>query len=90
MILDDLSRPGRRARIVRNAAILCATLALVYAGWLTYQNDRLSATNAELAHWVTEKIEGLENELAALRTSEAQLMDALEPRAAVLRSAEDK
>ena len=76
---------------LRNLAIICATLALVYAGWLTYQNDRLSATNAELAHWVTEKVDRLEIEIAALRSSSAEITEALETRGSVdsvLRSAD--
>ena len=62
---------------LRNIAFVCAVLALSYAGWVTHESHILIETNAELARWVTEKIEALEHEISILRKSESEVMQAL-------------
>ena len=51
--------------------------ALSTAGWIYHENHTLIATNAELARWVTEKMESLESEIAILRESENDMRGAL-------------
>ena len=62
---------------VRNFAVIVCLLAVALAGWTAHENHTLIATNAELARWVTEKVEGFEHELSALRRSDAEVMQAL-------------
>ncbi len=63
--------------VLRWLLIAASALALAYAGWVSYENHTLIATNATLARWVTEKMEALEHEISILRKSESEVMQAL-------------
>ena len=83
MKLADLDRPSLRSRMIRDVAIALAIFFAGLSSWLAADNRTLIQTNAELAHYVTQKLDSLEVELNRVVEVNLATMDALygaEPR----------
>ena len=62
---------------VRRLMFAITVAALTLAGWTLYENHTLISTNAELAHYITTKLDSLEADVRALRASSVGLREAL-------------
>ncbi len=77
MKLADLTRPEKRARRIRNAALICSVLFLVYAALVERKNAMLTEANLALVGMLDVQLSESEARLDLLQQMQRDLIDAL-------------